>query len=80
MLSSFDITKKWPPTNPKAIQLYSLPTPNGVKVSVMLEEIGLDYEAHRVDCLDRRPDVPGVLVTQPQQQDSRHHRSGRPVG
>ena len=49
MLSSFDITKKWPPTNPKAIQLYSLPTPNGVKVSVMLEETGLDYEAHRVD-------------------------------
>lgn len=49
MLSSFDITKKWPATNPKAIQLYSLPTPNGVKVSVMLEETGLDYEAHRVD-------------------------------
>jgi GSH-dependent disulfide-bond oxidoreductase len=47
-LSAFAITKKWPATYPDRIQLYSLPTPNGVKVSIMLEEIGLPYEAHRV--------------------------------
>jgi GST-like protein len=48
-LFSFPITKKWPPQHPDRIQLYSLPTPNGVKVSIMLEETGLPYDAHRVD-------------------------------
>ncbi len=47
-LSSFPITRKWPPRHPDRIQLYSLPTPNGVKVSVMLEETGLPYEPHLV--------------------------------
>ncbi|MDP2367281.1 glutathione S-transferase N-terminal domain-containing protein [Rhodoferax sp.] len=42
------ITKKWPPQHPERLQLYSLPTPNGVKVSIMLEEIGLPYEPHLV--------------------------------
>jgi GSH-dependent disulfide-bond oxidoreductase len=42
------ITKKWPPRHPDRIQLYSLPTPNGVKVSIMLEETALPYEAHLV--------------------------------
>jgi GST-like protein len=44
----FPITRKWPARHPERIQLYSLPTPNGVKVSVMLEETGLAYEAHLV--------------------------------
>ena len=48
-LSAFPITRRWPPAHPDRLQLYSLPTPNGVKVSIMLEEIGLAYEAHRVD-------------------------------
>jgi len=48
-LSAFPITHKWPPRHPQRLQLYSLPTPNGVKVSVMLEESGLAYEPHRVD-------------------------------
>jgi GST-like protein len=48
-LLSFPITKKWPPRHADRIQLYSLPTPNGVKVSIMLEETGLPYDAHRVD-------------------------------
>ncbi|MGB3878832.1 MAG: glutathione binding-like protein [Shinella zoogloeoides] len=48
-LSSFPITKKWPARNPDVIQLYSLPTPNGVKVSIALEELGLAYEPHRID-------------------------------
>ena len=47
-LSTFPITRKWPATRPDVLQLYSLPTPNGVKVSIMLEEIGLPYEAHLV--------------------------------
>lgn len=48
-LSAFPITRRWPARHPDRIQLYSLPTPNGVKVSIMLEEIGLAYEAHRID-------------------------------
>jgi GST-like protein len=47
-LAAFPITKKWPPAHPDRIQLYSLPTPNGVKVSIMLEETGLPYEPHLV--------------------------------
>jgi GST-like protein len=47
-LSAFDITKRWPARHPDRIQLYSLPTPNGVKASIMLEETGLAYEAHLV--------------------------------
>ena len=48
-LSDFPVTKKWPAQHPERLQLYSLPTPNGVKVSVMLEETGLPYEPHLVD-------------------------------
>ena len=47
-LSKFPITQKWPASYPDRLQLYSLPTPNGVKVSIMLEETGLPYEAHLV--------------------------------
>lgn len=48
-LSTFAITHKWPAQHPERLQLYSLPTPNGVKVSIMLEETGLPYEAHLID-------------------------------
>ena len=48
-LSAFPITQKWPALHPDRLQLYSLPTPNGVKVSIMLEEIGLPYEVHLID-------------------------------
>ena len=47
-LSAFQITKRWPAQNPEILQLYSLPTPNGVKASIMLEEVGLPYEPHLV--------------------------------
>ena len=47
-LTGFPITQKWPAQHPDRLQLYSLPTPNGVKVSIMLEEIGLPYEPHLV--------------------------------
>ncbi|MGI8841890.1 MAG: glutathione S-transferase N-terminal domain-containing protein [Caulobacteraceae bacterium] len=48
-LAAFPITARWPAEHPDRLQLYSLPTPNGVKASIMLEEIGLPYEAHLVD-------------------------------
>ena len=47
-LSAFPITRRWPAQHPDRLQLYSLPTPNGVKVSIMLEEIGLPYEPHTI--------------------------------
>ncbi|MDZ7920869.1 glutathione S-transferase N-terminal domain-containing protein [Rhodoferax sp.] len=47
-LSAFPITTKWPAQHPDRLQLYSLPTPNGVKVSIALEELGLPYEPHLV--------------------------------
>jgi GST-like protein len=47
-LAAFPITRKWPARHPDRLQLYSLPTPNGVKVSIMLEETGLPYEPHLV--------------------------------
>ncbi len=58
-LSRFPITAKWPPRHPERLQLYSLPTPNGVKVSIMLEEIGLPYEPHRIsfDRQDQQSDA-----------------------
>ncbi len=52
MLDEFPITKRWPATDPAKIQLYSLPTPNGIKVSAMLEETGLAYEPHLVNIMD----------------------------
>ena len=47
-LSQFPITGKWPARHPERLQLYSLPTPNGVKASIALEELELPYEVHRV--------------------------------
>jgi GST-like protein len=48
-VTDFPITRRWPAKDPSVIQLYGLPTPNGVKVSIMLEETGLPYEPHLVD-------------------------------
>jgi GST-like protein len=48
-LSAFPISRRWPAQHPERLQLYSLPTPNGVKVSIMLEELGLPYEGHLVN-------------------------------
>jgi GSH-dependent disulfide-bond oxidoreductase len=48
-LADYPVTGKWPPRHPERLQLYSLPTPNGVKVSIMLVATGLPYEVHLVD-------------------------------
>lgn len=42
---------RWPAQNPEILQLYTLPTPNGQKVSIMLEEVGIEYEAHKIDIM-----------------------------
>ena len=47
-LDQFPVTRKWPAKHPDRLQLYSLPTPNGVKISICLEELGLPYEPHLV--------------------------------
>jgi GST-like protein len=64
-LSAFPITRRWPAQHPDRLQLYSLPTPNGVKVSIMLEETGLPYEAHRVDIGKDESHLPEFLALNP---------------
>ncbi|HZY17251.1 MAG TPA: glutathione S-transferase N-terminal domain-containing protein [Ramlibacter sp.] len=64
-LSSFPITRKWPAIHPERLQLYSLPTPNGVKVSILLEETGLPYEVHRVDFEQHDQTSPEFLSLNP---------------
>jgi GST-like protein len=61
----FPITRRWPPQHPDRLQLYSLPTPNGVKASIMLEEIGLPYEAHPVDITKNENWTPDFLSLNP---------------
>jgi len=64
-LSAFPITQRWPASNPDILQLYSLPTPNGVKVSAMLEEIGLPYEPHLVKIGENESWTPEYLSLNP---------------
>ena len=64
-LADFPITKRWPPRNATAVQLYSLPTPNGVKVSIALEEMGLPYDAHLVDFATNDQMSPAFLSLNP---------------
>src|SRR6476661_10712656 len=64
-LSSFPITERWPAKNSDIIQLYSLPTPNGVKVSIALEELGLPYEPHRIDFGSNDQKSPAFLSLNP---------------
>lgn len=59
------VTRKWPARFPDWLQLYSLPTPNGIKVSVMLEEVGIPYEAHRVDIQANEQFSPEFLALNP---------------
>lgn len=64
-LSAFPVTRQFPPQHPDRLQLYSLPTPNGVKVSILLEELGLPYEAHLVDIAKDETWTPEFLSLNP---------------
>ncbi len=63
--TQFPIVKRWPAQHPERLQLYSLPTPNGVKVSIMLEEIGLAYEPHLIDIGNNETWTPEFLSLNP---------------
>jgi GSH-dependent disulfide-bond oxidoreductase len=64
-LSAFPITRRWPAQHPDRIQLYSTPTPNGVKVSIMLEEAGLAYEPHFINIGENETWDPEFLSLNP---------------
>ena len=59
------IQSKWPAQHPEHLQLYSLPTPNGVKVSILLEEIGVPYEPHLVSFETNEQMSPAFLALNP---------------
>ena len=64
-LSSFPVATRWPAKHPDRLQLYSFPTPNGVKISIALEEIGLPYEAHTINILKNETWTPDFLSINP---------------
>ncbi|MGC3938897.1 glutathione S-transferase family protein [Roseobacter sp. EG26] len=64
-LSNFSINDKWPAKDPNVLQLYSFPTPNGVKASIALEEMGIPYEAHTVTLSDADVKSPEFLSLNP---------------
>jgi GST-like protein len=64
-LSAFPVAARWPAQHPDRLQLYSFPTPNGVKVAIMLEEIGLPYEPHLVDIMKNETWGPEFLALNP---------------
>jgi GST-like protein len=64
-LSAFPVARRWPAQHPDRLQLYSLPTPNGVKVSILLEETGLPYEVHRIDFGAEDQKMPEYLALNP---------------
>lgn len=64
-IADYPITQKWPAQHPDRLQLYSLPTPNGVKVSIMLEETALPHEAHLVSFERNEQNSPEFLSLNP---------------
>jgi len=64
-LSDFPITTRWPAEHPERLQYYGLPTPNGVKASIMLEEIGIPYEVHLIDIKKNESWTPEYLSLNP---------------
>lgn len=64
-LSTLPIARRWRIEDPGKLQLFSFPTPNGQKASIMLEEIGLPYEAHRVTLKDADVRSPEFLSLNP---------------
>jgi len=64
-LNRFAVARKWPAQHPDRLQLYSMPTPNGVKAAIMLEETGLPYEVHRVAFETNDQNSPAYLALNP---------------
>ena len=64
-LTDHPITKRWPPVRPDVIQLYAFPTPNGIKASIALEEMGLEYDPHLVLLSDSDVKSPEFLSLNP---------------
>lgn len=64
-ISGFPINTRWPAKHPDRLQLYSAPTPNGVKISIVLEELGLPYEAHYIDIGKDETWTPEFLALNP---------------
>ena len=56
---------RWPAQHADRLQLFSAPTPNGVKVGIMLEETGLAYEPHRIDIMADESRHPAFLALNP---------------
>ena len=83
-LSAFPITARWPVANPDIIQLFSYPTPNGVKASIALEELGLAYEPHRVTLDDADVKSQAFLSLNPNNKIPAiidpHGPDGQPIG
>ena len=83
-LSSFPITQKWTPKNPDVLQLFSFPTPNGVKASIALEEMQVPYEAHLVTLSDVDVKSPEFLSLNPNNKIPAiidpHGPDGSPIG
>jgi GSH-dependent disulfide-bond oxidoreductase len=83
-LAAFPITRRWPARHPDRLQLYSLPTPNGVKVAIALEELGLPYEAHRVEFASNDQLTPEFLSLNPNNKIPAivdpHGPGGQPIG
>ncbi len=83
-LSQFPVTARWAPKNPDILQVYSLPTPNGVKVTIALEEMGLPYEAHLVDFGPNDQKTPEFLSLNPNGKIPAildpHGPDGKPLG
>ncbi|HEU0221608.1 MAG TPA: glutathione binding-like protein [Paracoccaceae bacterium] len=82
-LSDFAVTRRWPPRNPERLQLYSFATPNGVKISAALEELGLPYEAHLVNIIQNDQLSPEFLSLNPNNKIPAivdpHGPGGRPL-
>lgn len=64
-MSTHPIFDRWPAAHPDRLQLFSAPTPNGVKVGIMLEETGLPYEPHRIDIMANESHDPAFLALNP---------------
>lgn len=64
-LADHPVSRRWPARHPERLQLYSLPTPNGIKVGIALEEMGLPYEGHRLSFADNDQLTPEFLALNP---------------